>query len=160
MCITEHKTRFNMILANLNQIAYKQKVLAQAVLVLCALNMPVYAMQVLDDDSLSGVTGGSIAFTNTDFHMRFNGEDDTAGTGYFRFIPLGALSAQVQTYNIANPTEKIGKGDIYLYGLSISGNDNDVTTQLSPSTVDLGTSANPWLISVQTLTTPDRKSVV
>lgn len=152
-----------MLLANLNQVPYKHKVLSQAMLFLCALNMPAYALQALDDESMSEVTGEGVAFTVTDFNMRFNGADDAGaghtGTGYFRFIPRGALSAEVQAYNTANPTKKIGKGDIYLYGTSISANDNNVTTQFSGNTLDMGTSANPWLISVKTVNTPSFNGV-
>lgn len=152
-----------MLLANLNLLPFKQKVLPQAIVVLCALHMPAYALQALDDDSMSDVTGEGVAFTVTDFNMQFNGEDDSGagntGTGYFRFIPRGALSAEAQAYNTANPTKKIGKGDIYLYGVSISANDNNVTTLFSGNTVDMGTSANPWLISVKTVNTPSFNGV-
>lgn len=152
-----------MLLANFKQLSFKQKVLPQAIVVLCALHMPAYALQALDDESMSDVTGEGIAFTVTDFKMQFNGADDAGagntGTGYFRFIPRGALSAEVQAYNTANPTKKIGKGDIYLYGASISANDNNVTTQFSGNTLDMGTSANPWLISVKTVNTPSFNGV-
>lgn len=144
---------------NLNQASFRRKVLSQALLGLGILSTPIYAMQILDDESMSGATGEGVAFILNDFRMQFNGADDAgagnAGTGYVRLIPVGALSTDTNTYNTAHPTTKIGKGDIYLYGLSISGNDNDVTTQLSASTVDLGTSANPWVISVQTVNTPN-----
>lgn len=152
-----------MLLANFKQLSFKQKVLPQAIVVLCALHMPAYALQALDDESMSDVTGEGIAFTVTDFNMQFNGADDAGagntGTGYFRFIPRGALSAEVQAYNTANPTKKIGKGDIYLYGASISANDNNVTTLFSGNTIDMGTSANPWLISVKTVNTPSFNGV-
>lgn len=143
---------------NLKQPSLKYNMLSQLMVALCIFNMPAYALQVLDDDSMSDTTGEGIAFTVSDFNMQFNGEDDSGagntGTGYFRFIPVGALSAEAQAYNTANPTKKIGKGDIYLYGASISANDSNVTTQFSGNTVDIGTSVNPWLISVQTVNTP------
>ena len=139
---------------NLKQPSLKYNMLSQLMVALCIFNMPAYALQVLDDDSMSDTTGEGIAFTVSDFRMQFNGEDDAAGTGYFRFIPVGALSAEAQAYNTANPTKKIGKGDIYLYGASISANDSNVTTQFSGNTVDSGTTENPWLISVQTVNTP------
>ena len=87
--------------------------------------------------------------------MQFNGANDSAGTGYTRIIPVGPLSPTIDTYNTANPTTKIGKADVWLYGLSISGNDNDTNTQFSGNTVNVGTAANPWLISVNTVTTPN-----
>ena len=175
-----------MLLANLNNLPFKKKVLSQALLVLCALNMPVYAMQVLDDDSMSDVTGEGIAFTIDALNIQFNGADDVgagnANTGYARLLPVGALSQEIINRNtlvangcggasppvsctaaqIASASKynvQIGKGDIYLYGLSISENDNNITTLRSTNAVNLGTSENPWLIAVKTVNTPNFNGV-
>ena len=119
------------------------------------LSSSAFALEALDDQSLKDVTGEGIAFTLSDFSMQFNGADDSAGTGYTRIIPVGPLSQTIDTYNTANPTTKIGKADVWLYGLSISGNDGDSTKQFSGNTVNIGTADNPWLISVNTVTTPN-----
>lgn len=166
-----------MLFTGLNQLPFKQKVLSQAMLVLCALNMPAYAMQVLDDDSMSDTTGEGIAFTINTANMQFNSADDTgagnANAGYIRYIPVGALSQTVTDNNaavalgcggssppggctaaqIASASKynvQIGKGDIYLYGLALSANDNDANTLRSTGDIDIGTSANPMLIKVVT----------
>ena len=119
------------------------------------LSSSAFALEALDDQSLKDVTGEGIAFTLSDFSMQFNGANDSAGTGYTRIIPVGPLSPTIDTYNTANPTTKIGKADVWLYGLSISGNDGDSTKQFSGNTVNIGTADNPWLISVNTVTTPN-----
>lgn len=76
-----------------------------------------------------------------------------------RIIPVGPLSSTINTYNTNNPTTKIGKADLWLYGLSISGNDSNSTKQFSGNTVNIGTADNPWLISVNTVTTPNFSGV-
>ena len=134
--------------------------LALSIGILMATSTPVlsssaFALEALDDQSLKDVTGEGIAFTLSDFSMQYKGADDSAGTGYTRIIPVGPLSPTIDTYNTANPTTKIGKADVWLYGLSISGNDNDTNTQFSGNTVNIGTADNPWLISVNTVTTPN-----
>lgn len=119
------------------------------------LSSSAFALEALDDQSLKDVTGEGIAFTLSDFSMQYKGTDDSAGTGYTRIIPVGPLSQIIDDYNIAHPTTKIGKADVWLYGLSISGNDGDSTKQFSGNTVNIGTADNPWLISVNTVTTPN-----
>lgn len=119
------------------------------------LSSSAFALEALDDQSLKDVTGEGIAFTLSDFSMQYKGADDSAGTGYTRIIPVGPLSQTIDDYNVAHPTTKIGKADVWLYGLSISGNDGDSTKQFSGNTVNIGTADNPWLISVNTVTTPN-----
>lgn len=133
------------------------------------------AVQALDDSSMSNVTGEGIAFVLDDFSMRFNGVDDGAGTGYSYVIPVGPLSDIISAHNAATAcvnnastctaAEKsraryniqIGKADLYLYGLAISKNDNDVSTQFSNQNVNIGTADNPWLFQAKTVTTPNFK---
>ncbi|MGS5403764.1 hypothetical protein ACVD6S_03480 [Acinetobacter junii] len=134
--------------------------LALSIGILIATSTPVlsssaFALEALDDQSLKDVTGEGIAFTLSDFSMQYKGADDSAGTGYTRIIPVGPLSQTIDDYNVAHPTTKIGKADVWLYGLSISGNDGDSTKQFSGNTVNIGTADNPWLISVNTVTTPN-----
>ena len=96
---------------NLNQASFRRKVLSQALLGLGILSTPIYAMQILDDESMSGATGEGVAFILNDFRMQFNGADDAgagnAGTGYVRLIPVGALSTDTNTYNTAHPKDKL-----------------------------------------------------
>ena len=125
--------------------------LALSIGILIATSTPVlsssaFALEALDDQSLKDVTGEGIAFTLSDFSMQYKGADDSAGTGYTRIIPVGPLSQTIDDYNVAHPTTNIGKADVWLYGLSISGNDNDTNTQFSGNTVNVGTADNPWLI--------------
>lgn len=134
--------------------------LALSIGILIATSTPVlsssaFALEALDDQSLKDVTGEGIAFTLSDFSMQYKGADDSAGTGYTRIIPVGPLSQTIDDYNVAHPTTNIGKADVWLYGLSISGNDGDSTKQFSGNTVNIGTADNPWLISVNTVTTPN-----
>ena len=139
------------------QNKYKITALARAISLIAfsSISSFAFALEALDDQSLKDVTGEGIAFTLNDFSMQFNGANDSAGTGYTRFIPVGPLSSTINAYNTANPNTKIGKGDVWLYGLSISGNDGNVNTQFSGNTVNIGTADNPWLISVNTVTTPN-----
>lgn len=130
-----------------------------SLIVVYSICMPAFALQPLDDSSLTKVTGEGIAFTLNDFSMQYNGANDNAGTGYTRIIPVGPLSPMIDTYNTNNPTTKIGKADIWLYGLSISGNDSDSKKQFSGNTVNIGTADNPWLISVNTVITPNFSGV-
>ena len=166
-----------MLLANLNQFQFKNRLLTPLALVLCSLNIPVYALQILDDDNLSDVTGEGIAFTINTANMQFNSADDAgagnANAGYVRFIPVGALSQTVIDNNAAvalgcggasppggcTPAQiasaskynvQIGKGDIYLYGMALSANDNNANTLRSTGDIDIGTSANPMLLKVVT----------
>jgi len=144
---------------------------------MCIFNMPAQAMQVLDDESMSDVTGEGVAFTINTANMQFNSASDVGAgnvnTGYIRYIPVGALSTTVTDHNtavangcgaasppggctaaqIATASKynvRIGKGDIYLYGLAFSANDNNANTLRSTGDIDIGTSANPMLIKVVT----------
>ena len=154
------------------KIQHKTTILAQAISLgmTCAmLCQPCFAMQALEDEHLENITGEGIAFVLNDFNLQFNGADEATGTGYTHLIPVGPLSNMITAHNAAtanaNGTEaqksravydiQIGKGDIYFYGLSISGNDGDVNTQFSGNTVNVGSADNPWLIQVKTIQVPN-----
>ena len=162
----------------------KTTILAQSIGLIIILGLsvqPVFAMQALDDASMGHVTGEGIAFAVSDFNVRFNGADDGVGTGYTHLIPVGPLSDTIAAHNAAiacvnnsstcTDAQKsraryniqIGKGDVYLYGLSISGNDGDITTQFnndeSTNKVNIGTGDNPWLFQTRTVTTPSFSGV-
>lgn len=108
-----------------------------------------FALEKLDDATLADATGEGLAFALNDFSFQFKGTDDNAGTGYVRLIPVGAQSQSVNTYN-ATASNKIGKADVYLYGLSISANDGNANTQFSGDTINSGSYANPWMIKATT----------
>lgn len=107
------------------------------------INMQVAsALESLDDDTMSGVTGEGIAFLPENFAMVMRGVDNTvdAGTGmvldndvstnrlkdtgYIRYIPVGPLTFDAQDTNkdsVINSSDlPVGKADIFLYGLAIS----------------------------------------
>lgn len=125
------------------------------------------ALESLDDDTMSGVTGEGIAFLPENFAMVMRGTntatldatsglyleninniltDRTKDTGYIRYIPVGALTP-------AASAAGAGKGDIFLYGLALSradGNSNSRLSSTDPLITAWGTSDNPWLYKVQT----------
>ena len=92
-----------------------------------------YALEMLEDESLSDVTGEGVAFLPENFAMVFRGAnaatldvitgqykettltlaDRTKDTGYIRYIPVGPLTATATAAGA-------GKGDLFLYGLAIS----------------------------------------
>lgn len=130
-------------------------------------------LQALDDQGMAETTGEGIAFVLDNFKMRFNGVDDGVGTGYTYLIPVGPLSDVIAAHNLATANAngtavekrraayniQIGKGDVYLYGTAISGNDNNANTQFSDSTVNIGTPDNPWLIQAKTNISPNFSGV-
>ncbi|WP_130804643.1 hypothetical protein [Acinetobacter ihumii] len=124
-----------------------------------------FALQEISDDGLSQTTGEGIALLPTEFSFQLNGANSIAstftskvdvadnsnpGTGYLHIIPVGPLSSTIQTYNQTG-ANKIGKADIYLYGLALSKNDNNVNTRYSGQNISSwGTAANPWVLKVLT----------
>lgn len=97
---------------------------------------------MLEDESLSDVTGEGVAFLPENFYMVAKGADNTvdAGTGlvldenvltnrakdtgYIRFIPVGPLTFDAQDTNkdgfINASDQPVGKADVFTYGLAIS----------------------------------------
>ncbi|MBJ9986004.1 hypothetical protein IAE19_11215 [Acinetobacter sp. S40] len=141
----------------------KKTVLA-SVIGLC-LSQSCFALQEISDENLSQTTGEGIALLPTDFSFQLNGATSTTstsisktdisdnsnpGTGYLHIVPVGPLSSTIQTYN-QTAANKIGKADIYLYGLALSKNDNNVNTRYSGTNISSwGTAANPWILKVLT----------
>ena len=84
----------------------------------------VFALETLDDDSLSEATGEGIALLPENYSVSMNGANPTTGlytdnsgagtygTGYMRFIPVGPLSA-------AATAKYYKKADVWLYGVSL-----------------------------------------
>lgn len=133
------------------------------------------AMDAISDEDLGGVTGEGVAFLPENTSMLFRGAganeststlltDRSGDTGYFRFIPVGPLTAASTCTGYPSPTcthpygPTTGKADIFLYGLAISRADGDSNSRLSatnPMIASWGTSSNPWLLKVQTENTQD-----
>ncbi|MFW1859299.1 hypothetical protein [Acinetobacter defluvii] len=119
-----------------------------------------FALEALTDEGLSESTGEGIAFLPQDLKMVFqksedglvnaqtNWADRTKDTGLIRIIPVGPLTTVA-----ANAGAK--KADIFLYGLALSKNDNNVTTRFSNEGVASGTETNPWVLSVDTKSVPN-----
>ncbi|MFW2018250.1 hypothetical protein ACG92T_13975 [Acinetobacter ursingii] len=144
-------------------VNFKKTVLASIIGLF--LSQPCFALQEISDEKLSETTGEGIALLPTDFSFQLNGANSTTststsktdisdntnpGTGYLHIIPVGPLSSTIQTYN-QTATNKIGKADIYLYGLALSKNDNNVNTRYSGTNISSwGTAVNPWVLKVLT----------
>lgn len=123
-----------------------------------------FALEEISDQGLSETTGEGIAILPKDFSFQFNGatnstdktkyisDNSNLGTGSIHIIPVGPLSQTVQNYNKASTTtNKIGKADIYLYGLALSKNDNNVNTRYSGMNISSwGMEVNPWVLKVLT----------
>ena len=150
-----------------------QKTVLASLIGLC-LSQSVFALQEISDAGLSEATGEGIALLPENFAFQFNGADDTLGTGYIRYIPVGPLtltSLDTNKSGGANPTaaditsadHSVGKADIYMYGLALSQSAKDygVARTLSGTTPDTnsrfdrpitswGSADNPWLLKVAT----------
>lgn len=154
---------------------FKVKTLPLALTLLsAAMAMPAYALMAISESEMGDATAEGIAFLPENFAMQLNGVDDTAGTGYVRYIPVGPLTLESQDTNKdgvltggPGPTadHSVGKADIYLYGIAISQSAKDygVARTLSGVTPDTnsrfdrpitswGSAENPWLIQVKTQT--------
>ncbi|MDM1762839.1 MULTISPECIES: hypothetical protein [unclassified Acinetobacter] len=124
------------------------------------LTQSCFALEALTDESLSESTGEGIAFLPQNVKMVFQAANDglvdakadwanrDKDTGLIRIIPVGPLTTVA-----ANAGAK--KADIFLYGLALSRNDNNVTTRFSNVGVDSGTESNPWVMSVETQSIPN-----
>lgn len=124
------------------------------------LSQSCFALEALTDESLSEATGEGIAFLPQDVKMVFQAANDglvdakadwanrAKDTGLIRMIPVGPLTTVA-----ANAGAK--KADIFLYGLALSRNDNNVTTRFSNVGVSSGTESNPWVMSVETQSIPN-----
>lgn len=139
-------------------VKFKKTVLAS--LLGLGLAQSCFALEALTDESLSEATGEGVAFLPEDFKMVFqkaedsvanpqtNWTDRTKDTGLIRIIPVGPLTT-VATAAGAK------KADIFLYGLALSRNDNNVSTRFSNLGVSSGTETNPWVLSVDTKNVPN-----
>lgn len=139
----------------------------------------VFALETLDDDSLSEATGEGIALLPENYSVSMNGANPTTGlytdnsgagtygTGYMRFIPVGPLSA-------AATAKYYKKADVWLYGVSLGqskknysatidatdwgvpfGGIGSTAANFGRSIDSWGTADNPWLIKTVTDSVPD-----
>lgn len=133
----------------------------------------VFALEVLEDETLSEVTGEGIALLPENYSFSMNGADTanggagTYGTGYMRYIPVGPLTATATGKGYQ-------KADVWLYGVSLgqSKKNYDVTidstdwgvpfgaigaaaTNFGRGITSWGTADNPWLIKTLTTSAPN-----
>lgn len=134
----------------------------------------VFALEALEDETLSQTVGEGIAFLPQDFSMIFRNagttaanttgtvtetlanliSDRTKDTGYIRYIPVGPLTAAATANTTAG---RNAKADVFLYGLALSRGDGLVNSRFNTdATVEnrtitsWGTADNPWLFRVET----------
>lgn len=134
------------------------------------------ALESLDDDTMSGVTGEGIALLPEDYSFMMNGANPTTGlytdnsgagtygSGYIRFIPVGPL-----TTTATNNGYK--KADAWLYGVTLGQSKKNYGATIdstdwgvpfgavgaTPTATDFGrtitswgTALNPWVIKTVT----------
>lgn len=131
-----------------------------------------FALEALDDEGLADSTGEGIAFLPENFSMQFKDENNVAGAGSIRLIPVGPLSTAVEDKGYQ-------KADIYLYGLSLAQSKKDYGIErtnsdwgtgfgnvsaigATPSATDFGrpitswgSATNPWIFKTITDSAPN-----
>lgn len=93
-----------------------------------------YALEALEDASLSDITGEGIAYLPENIKIVF---DDTA---YVRTLPSSTAPAFGE------------KAELVWYGLAFAGNDGNVSDRVGNPIVSWGTANNPWILKAETLT--------
>ncbi len=133
---------------------------SQLALAVCTIMLaqPVHALEALQDHDLAEATGEGLALLPENFGMRFNGADTANGgrgtydTGYIHFIPVGPISS-------AGTAAGTRKGDLYLYGLSLSQSNQGYNSIRTAADLEVGygraidrwgSQANPWLLLTRT----------
>lgn len=150
-------------MTTLHTVSFQKTVLA-SLIGLC-LSQSAFALQEISDDALSQATGEGIAILPTEFSFVFRGEktgnetslsDRTKDTGYIHSIPVGGLTSLVQDTNkdgsVTAADHSVGKSDLYLYGLALSKNDNDINNRFASKISSWGTPNNPWILKAATAT--------
>ncbi len=135
-------------------------VCSQLALAVCTIMLaqPVHALESMQDHDLSEATGEGLALLPENFGLRFNGADTANGgrgtydTGYIHFIPVGPISS-------AGTAAGTRKGDLYLYGLSLSQSNQGYNSIRTAADLEVGygqpidrwgSQANPWLLLTRT----------
>ena len=147
----------------------KLPLLKKLCLAIAIVNMqPAFALESLDDDTMSETTGEGIALLPENYSFSMNGADaansgaGTYGAGYMRFIPVGPISATATGKGYQ-------KADVYLYGMSLAQSKKDYgvtidstdwgvpfgaigsgATDFGRGITSWGTADNPWLLKTVT----------
>jgi hypothetical protein len=138
--VIKSKSRMNLA----NTLPFVRTLLSVALM--SAVVMPAYALEAMSDASLSGETGEGLAFFTNNFQFQMPsvagdvsqsgtpayGNFYGAGTNVFGTGPAAITPGNYGSYVYLSPLGSVPTGgnrtDVYLYGLSLSENDNTSVT--------------------------------
>lgn len=148
-------------MTTLHTVSFKRTVLAT--LISLCISRYAFALQEISDDALSQATGEGVAILPTDFSFVLRGDktgneislaDRSKDTGYIHYIPVGGLTSLSQDTNkdglVTSADHSVGKADLYLYGLALSKNDNNINNRFGSKIASWGTANNPWIFKAAT----------
>lgn len=148
-------------MTTLHTVSFKRTVLAT--LISLCISRYAFALQEISDDALSQTTGEGVAILPTDFSFVLRGDktgneislaDRSKDTGYIHYIPVGGLTSLSQDTNkdglVTSADHSVGKADLYLYGLALSKNDNNINNRFGSKIASWGTANNPWIFKAAT----------
>lgn len=148
-------------MTTLHTVSFKRTVLAT--LISLCISRYAFALQEISDDALSQATGEGVAILPTDFSFVLRGDktgneislaDRSKDTGYIHYIPVGGLTSLSQDTNkdglVTSADHSVGKADLYLYGLALSKNDNNINNRFGSKISSWGTANNPWIFKAAT----------
>lgn len=150
-------------MTTLHTVSFKRTVLAT--LISLCISRYAFALQEISDDALSQATGEGVAILPTDFSFVLRGDktgnevslsDRSKDTGYIHYVPVGGLTSLSQDTNkdglVTSADHSVGKADLYLYGLALSKNDNNINNRFGSKISSWGTANNPWIFKAATAT--------
>ncbi|MDA1255337.1 MAG: hypothetical protein O2928_12705 [Proteobacteria bacterium] len=148
-------------MTTLHTVSFKRTVLAT--LISLCISRYAFALQEISDDALSQATGEGVAILPTDFSFVLRGDktgneislaDRSKDTGYIHYVPVGGLTSLSQDTNkdglVTSADHSVGKADLYLYGLALSKNDNNINNRFGSKIASWGTANNPWIFKAAT----------
>ncbi|WP_278395661.1 hypothetical protein [Acinetobacter venetianus] len=148
-------------MTTLHTVSFKRTVLAT--LISLCISRYAFALQEISDDALSQATGEGVAILPTDFSFVLRGDktgneislaDRSKDTGYIHYVPVGGLTSLSQDTNkdglVTSTDHSVGKADLYLYGLALSKNDNNINNRFGSKIASWGTANNPWIFKAAT----------
>ncbi len=148
-------------MTTLHTVSFKRTVLAT--LISLCISRYAFALQEISDDALSQATGEGVAILPTDFSFVLRGDktgnevslsDRSKDTGYIHYVPVGGLTSLSQDTNkdglVTSADHSVGKADLYLYGLALSKNDNNINNRFGSKISSWGTANNPWIFKAAT----------
>ena len=155
----EHRIHRKVKMTKLGYTVNLKKSVLATLMGLCV-SHSCFALEALDDESLSQQTGEGTAFLAENFKMVFQKAEDglstatnqarmadrTYDTGLIRIVPVGPLSSTATSSGAK-------KADAYLYGLALSASDSNTNSRFSNMGLSLGTETNPWVLSVAPVAT-------